>query len=87
MSIAEEDKNINSQAFSHISRWLVPLAAALGISSSIGLGILWGRVNEPAPIVIECSDEVLEGLQATSSPPIERLKVPKKGQSHKTQKK
>jgi hypothetical protein len=74
MSIAEEGKNINSgtgkSLLSRIQAWIAVCSGILGVLCTIGLGILWGRVNQPAPITIECSDEVLKGLKATSTVPI-----------------
>ena len=73
MSISDVVKNINRRGGKrpnlslYMYLGLLWASVICGLAGTLGLGFLWQKINTPTSIVIECSDEVLKGLQSTST--------------------
>lgn len=58
--------------------YILAFSMLFGVGSCLGLGFLWNRVNEPAPIIFECQKEVLDYLKGENIPPIVEPRKSKK---------
>ena len=76
MSIAQSSGNINREEQRvKIAIWLFAVSIILGIGSSVGLGLLFEKINTPSPIQITCSKEVFEGLRNQNPSQIPKVKM------------
>lgn len=76
MSIAQVPENINRKRGGGGGvTWIFGISTILNFVGFLGVGLLWERINTPPAIQILCSEEVLEGLRATSSAPIPKVKT------------